>query len=131
MIDISYMTARDIFDTVSVHLLKQGKASMFQGSCKYRNGEGLSCAIGCLIPEDCYKTSMEGWGVSELIDGKEDGMVVNNDDPLVISVLNALQALHDRTPAHEWEHALGALGLRWKFIDNPIVVKYVVALQRS
>jgi hypothetical protein len=56
------MTDQEIFDKVALHLLsyaKQGFKSVDDRGCLYRNGEGLSCAVGCLIPDDLYDPVIE------------------------------------------------------------------------
>ena len=51
-------TAQEVFDQVTQHLLKQGKAARSgTGACRYRvetRGEILKCAAGCLIADDEY-----------------------------------------------------------------------------
>src|SRR5690349_11599184 len=50
------MNAQEIFDKVARHLLTQKEQSRDSFSCAYRgvnqNGKILSCAVGCLIPDD-------------------------------------------------------------------------------
>lgn len=53
------MTPQEIFDTVYKHLVTQGKRSHEDGYCKYRNPEGLKCAVGCLIPDDMYNPEFD------------------------------------------------------------------------
>lgn len=58
------LTLKQGFDIVKKHLLTQNKQSVeeFSGKCRYRGGEGLKCAIGCLIPDDMYKPEFEDRG---------------------------------------------------------------------
>jgi hypothetical protein len=55
------------FDAVVQHLYKQGRPAKDElGTCYYRSPEGLSCAVGCRIPDEMYRKSMEGTCVSAL-----------------------------------------------------------------
>lgn len=57
------------FNEVCKHLIKQGKkARNFIGQCRYRTEDGLSCAVGCRIPDSAYTPEMEGRGVYSLLD---------------------------------------------------------------
>lgn len=64
-------TAQEVFDYVADHLLKQGERSLTptQG-CLYRGGRGLSCAVGCLIPDHIYDVNMEGITAGPLLSSK-------------------------------------------------------------
>ena len=66
------MTAQEIFNKVSAHLLTQGEKSMLienngRSICAYRNEKGQSCAIGCLISNDKYDKEMEKQSVRNFI----------------------------------------------------------------
>lgn len=53
------MTPQEIFDTVAVHLFKQGKQSIGEfGNCAYKGENGSMCAVGCLI-QDYYEPKMD------------------------------------------------------------------------
>lgn len=58
------MNAQELFDKVATHLLTQGEQSRADARCAYRGDRGLQCAVGCLIPDDKYSSSMEGSGIS-------------------------------------------------------------------
>ena len=62
------MPPQEIFDTVATHLFTQGRRAFDGVGCVYRTPEGLSCAVGCLIPDDLYAPEMEGHGVTFLLD---------------------------------------------------------------
>lgn len=54
------MSKQEIFDTVARHLLTQKKACQNDGgACRYRAGD-LKCAVGALIPDDLYTSTIEG-----------------------------------------------------------------------
>jgi hypothetical protein len=63
------MKSQEIFDTVATHLFAQGERALAAVTppiiCAYRGGEGRSCAVGCLIPDDLYSEAMEGGGITE------------------------------------------------------------------
>ncbi len=59
-------TNQEILDYVTAHLRNQGRRSVasanatcFMGACLYRGPDGLSCAVGCLIPDEEYRPDME------------------------------------------------------------------------
>lgn len=58
-------TAQTLFTKVATHLLTQNAKAKDEddGQCRYRTPEGLSCAIGCLIPEARYRPAFEGVGL--------------------------------------------------------------------
>ena len=62
------MNRQKVFDTVLTHLRTQNRRAVNgSGGCVYRSPEGLKCAIGCLIPDELYRSSMEGTTVSGLL----------------------------------------------------------------
>jgi hypothetical protein len=49
------MTNQEIVNKVAKHLRIQGvRSANTTGACKYRGDNGLSCAVGCLIPDSAY-----------------------------------------------------------------------------
>lgn len=70
------MNAQQIYDTVVRHLAKQGRRSMymiqnaFNGktvpACAYRGAGGMSCAVGCLIPDSEYSKVFENISVDQM-----------------------------------------------------------------
>ena len=55
------MTLLQISEKIRDHLIKQRSKSQSEyGSCKYRNDEGLMCAVGCLITDEAYDEGLEG-----------------------------------------------------------------------
>jgi len=98
-------TAQELYDQIVHHLRVQGcKSQMSNGDlCMYRNPEGLSCAIGCLIPPEEYDPKMEDKGIDGLIDSfllsKELYDEFNNSYEL----LYRMQRIHDSIPVEKWE----------------------------
>jgi hypothetical protein len=75
------MKAQKIFDTVVVHLAKQGHRSMMKPKgyhnvcayrdpnvCAYRGRKGDKCAAGILIPDNEYDIKMENVSFNGLIE---------------------------------------------------------------
>ncbi len=86
------MTEQEIFDTVAIHLIKQGKQSADAfGNCLYRGPEGLKCAVGCLIPDEVYQRNMECRVVSRLLGNYDSLKFLQPFDAL----LSKLQYAHD------------------------------------
>lgn len=96
------MDNQTIFDAVINHLVKQGVQSRSEeyviggaGKCAYRNGAGLSCAVGCLISDEDYRENMDS------DDDTTIGDVLNNHPHLPEyfyvhrDLLSDLQQLHD------------------------------------
>lgn len=92
------MTPQEIFDTVVTHLSKQGKRSVnIEGDCLYRGPGGLSCAVGCLIPDSEYVHEMEGT-LDRLVDlfvtGELDAKVRPVTDELLDQHRDLIDDLH-------------------------------------
>ena len=87
-------TQQEIYDTVMEHLWNQGKQSLSEFYCFYRGPDNTKCAIGCLIPDKLYKSSMEKKNVYDVLSVIEDNdlftFLRNN-----VSFLRSLQDLHD------------------------------------
>ena len=92
-------TAQEVFDQITQHLLKQGKAAKsVPGACHYRvekEGEVLKCAAGCLIADDEYSVKLEG---TDWIQLAADGIVPNNHEKLIYR----LQSVHDCRDTVNW-----------------------------
>ena len=106
------MSINKIFYKVEKHLLKQNKqAAGAWGRCKYRTSSGLSCAVGCLIPDEMYTYSIEDRGVG--------GLPLNIIEPIVgvqctkrerkLELLNDLQEMHDNRLPEKWPTSLAAI----------------------
>ena len=55
------LTLQQIFSHVALHLHKQGAQALnAQKECAYRDEQGRSCAVGCLIPDKYYTPAIEG-----------------------------------------------------------------------
>lgn len=98
-----------VFNDVWTKLFEQGGRSMLPDGrmCAYRGKDGLKCAVGHLIPDDAYRSNIEGTSayydeVSGLIDRKYGTVSDIPDDP---DFLRELQNIHDGlpdVPPEEW-----------------------------
>jgi hypothetical protein len=90
------MTDREVFDKVKKHLLTQRAKSEGDFGCLYRGPHGRKCAVGCLIPDEMYKRSLEGvtFGNDVVVQCllKDTGVPESSFD-----MLRDLQQLHDMT----------------------------------
>lgn len=112
------MSMQEIFDKVYVHLLTQNAKSLHKlvpgtpPSCAYRGDNGTMCAVGCLISDEAYTPSIEGFGVR----GTVVSRVLRRLDvlPLVrygeeLKFLAELQGIHDVTDVTTWDGGLRRL----------------------
>lgn len=104
---LSRKALQSIFTDAVIHLHKQGCKSMnLTGNCTYRGLNNTSCAIGGLIKEEFYNSTLEG-----LLASSEDvrdalyksgysleGSASWKEDPLLLLVKIQKQ-LHDDIPA--------------------------------
>jgi hypothetical protein len=85
-------TAQEIFNTVAMHLLVQGRKAVGKnGKCVYRSPNGDRCAVGVLISDEEYLKKMEGKTVVKLL---FDEQMPKRLLPHV-KLLAELQAVHD------------------------------------
>jgi len=96
------MTNQEAFDKVVTHLLTQNQRAYDEeeDTCRYRWGP-LSCAVGCLIPDDQYNRGMEGQSVHGLVRAEvcPAPAVLGGLD---LSLLGDLQHIHDNIMVEEW-----------------------------
>lgn len=125
------MTKQEIFNKVAKHLLRQSKRSVNEGGqCMYRGPNNTRCAVGCLIPKSAYQPAMEGRLAANLLISfpavVRCGLV-----PANMSLVQALQDIHDEVEPENWRRELMALAKRrkldpkvlehgrpWKGVDN-------------
>lgn len=99
------MTNQEVFDKVVKHLRAQGRKAVsdsMAATCRYRTEEGLKCAVGCLIPDNEYNPSFEGYSVGSLQAGGRASpkSLARLDRKLLLR----MQAVHDHHVVPEWEH---------------------------
>jgi hypothetical protein len=95
------LTNQDAFDGAILYLLNQGHSCVSaSGQARYRGPRGKS-AIGALIPDELYVTSMEGKKVHHWLAarGSEYDALRERLGGVTPSLLDELQDLHDRIGA--------------------------------
>jgi hypothetical protein len=94
------MNDQEAFDTALLHLLIQGhRCVSSSGRSQLRGPQNDKSAIGALIPDRLYATSMEGKTIQQLLGAyNPDYLPLRRHLSAVgLPLLYALQELHDRT----------------------------------
>lgn len=105
--DLKTLSAQEVFDYVAKHLLTQGKKSESpDGTCMYRNQEGLMCAAGCLMSDLEYRKEMEENSWTML--AAEDVVPVSHS-----RLIQKLQDIHDLSKVDAWGSDLISLAHEW------------------
>lgn len=137
-------TNQSAFDTVLNHLRQQGRAAVKKpGGCCYRlqddSGAVLSCAVGCMIPDDLYLDGFEGMPITAIVEEvwPEDcsDEFVEIASPVArqlrgifasvdIELLQDLQGAHDSYLALEsrpqmWERQMAELATVYNLVYTP------------
>ena len=114
---------QEAFTVMVKHLRKQGRRSTVEpvlgdGSpaCMYRNNEGLSCAVGCLIADANYSSDLEGKYVNA--DCVEDALADSGWTNVNTHLLGEMQRTHDKLSPLDWETKFTAIAERFK-LDLP------------
>lgn len=83
-------TLQEVFDIVSVHLMKQGRRSELLDesgeqieACAYHGSDGAMCAVGCLLPPELDTTPFEGCSTASIL---------FSSDPQIVALRDALAA---------------------------------------
>lgn len=110
------VTAQEVFDQITRHLLTQGKAARSPaGACRYRvetQEAVLKCAAGCLIADEEYTDSMEGepW----------ERLVVHRTVPEEhCELISSLQNVHDTYSTREWPEQFERVAAHYRLRYNP------------
>ncbi len=103
------MTLQEIFDKAYLGLASQNfkrsridSSEVFPGDtvfagCRYRGPDGLKCAVGHLISDECYLASFEGRNADDLaIVQALRGSGAFSDAMFESGFLTELQSAHDR-----------------------------------
>lgn len=105
-------TKQETFDIVVAHLRKQGrKSSSEAGYCVYRGVGSMSCAAGCLIPDEKYSPAMEKKYATETM-----VRAVLKSEGHCIGLVRALQLIHDEHEVKHWEREFSILATRCKLV---------------
>lgn len=121
------MTPQEIFTKVKAHLLKQNARSMAHVTvdgdaaldCAYRGDNGTMCAVGCLIPDQLYRRSLEGWSVDKapVFGVLVTAGVLTLQGGKSLQLLRDLQAVHDKAPINEWPDHLAVVARKFNLED--------------
>jgi hypothetical protein len=93
------MTNQEAFDTAVLHLLNQAYGCVSSsGKSQYRGTNGGKNAIGALIPDELYSSSMEGKTIHQILAVTTSGYEPLREHLRGVSprLLTELQDLHDR-----------------------------------
>lgn len=105
-----YTSKQEVFDKVSGHLARQKVAAVDgDGDCALRAPQGLSCAVGCLIPDEDYDAGMECDSIVNEEGGKGRlGLwLYRNVDKGLYELLVSLQNAHDEKS--DWGYQLNGV----------------------
>lgn len=125
------MNKQEVFNKVAKHLLDQNQKAYDYSTrkCTYRQSpgpDGLTCAIGCLIPEAKYSRLMDFTGAPIRTNGrvrdvlKEEGIDVGSYEGL--NLLCSLQDVHDRHVPTKWRTELRRVAATFN-VDVPEFLK--------
>lgn len=110
------MNNQQAFDKMVTHLFTQKEKALSPGGgCRYLAFDGLKCAVGCLIPEEEYSTSIEGKRVLRIAE------IIPALKGLSIDMLSNVQAIHDNRPTHVWFNSLRDVCCRFKLDDTVLL----------
>lgn len=114
------MTNQELYSTSRNHLLTQMQKSLrsnelsredslYPSKCAYRGVGGLKCAIGCLIPDERYDPTLEGFSVySERVQKAAEYTEEQN------VLAGALQRVHDTCEPNNWQLQLDKVAERFE-----------------
>lgn len=80
---------QELFDTAVIGIFGQGRLAMSEGQCLYRAPDGTKCAVGWNMPDEEYKDSLEGLGVSNSNEVPPAAGVHIKDVPFMAQVQDA------------------------------------------
>lgn len=114
-------TKQDLFNHVARHLIRQNEQSRggVGDTCMYRNGRGLSCAIGCCINGENYRPSFEGKAFSGgiyIAVEKSIGRQLESDE---IGMLSDLRKIHDDWEPMDWFYKLNEIVDEYRLERTP------------
>lgn len=108
------MRAQEIYSKVRQHLLTQNAKSVhgMMNKCAYRGTDGRSCAVGCLIPDELYRTSLEGGTVDRAdVARLLKGLGITHEN---LDLVADLQWCHDQYLPSQWEEELCRIACKYR-----------------
>lgn len=116
------MTAQEIFDKVSQHLLSQNCKSLgmrFGDTvCFYRGQDGRKCAIGVLIPDELYSSDFENLTIEELLVEEYFPAQLREELSPHKELLSELQLVHDNCRVNMWSLELRGIAKKHNLTCN-------------
>ncbi len=113
-------TMQEVFDVVVAHLLTQNRQSLnYEGSCAYRGENGLKCAVGVLIADECYSPTLENRLVSSPLVVEALACSGVEAEGELMNLLTALQWIHDDRQPGNWDYELSRVAETFKLELNP------------
>lgn len=126
------LSKKDIFSKVYDHLLSQMVKSQdpVSGACLYLSPDGCKCAVGGLLLPGTKTEAFEGRSVMAVLPGF-NGRVEDKDSALTaalaaadidisdketVSLLRALQRVHDDHTPERWKDLLTGIALAHSFV---------------
>jgi hypothetical protein len=101
--NLNKVSAQKVFNFIGKHLLTQMEQSGDEYTCFYRfeknDGKILTCAAGCLIPNNNYEKKMEGKHWSAVV--RDWGLSKAHED-----LIWKLQSIHDNKEPTDWRKEL-------------------------
>lgn len=134
-------TAQDLFNYITVFLMKQGQASKSTTSknadidvCAYRGDQKRMCAVGCVLPDKFFRSAMEGQSVALLIneglDRKEEKTFWKALDRHLELLLD-LQLVHDEAFSLKSREARKSWRADFKQIAEDFELKFETELYKE
>lgn len=101
--NLAESTTEEVFEYIRNHLLTQNSRSAdIDGTCVYKNEQGLKCAAGCLIPDEKYHPKIEGTKWCKLVG-------IGYVPKAHVKLIQEMQYIHDDNDPITWEHHLDNL----------------------
>lgn len=109
------MTHQETFDLIVAHLRKQNEKSLNGDYCRYKNADGLKCAVGALIPDEKYSISLEERNALE--HPVAELLLELGHDP---ALCNRLQIVHDVYLIDDWEEQFREVAREFRLKYTPV-----------
>lgn len=98
-------TLQKQFNKVALHLITQNEKSTDHiGICRYRGPNGLTCAAGCMIPDELYESRMEMQTWPTIVKS-----IPELEKHLDVTLGYELQRIHDAYSVDIWPEKLKEL----------------------
>ncbi len=109
------VTKQETFDTVVNGLRKQNKRAVGPtGSCMFRTGDGLKCAVGMLIPDSRYTVALDDPSSGKCA---FDITTELGHDRFLCS---DLQGVHDGSFIEDWEPGFEKVAIKYGLVYTKV-----------